>query len=272
MKPIRVLILGFAFALSTGAYAAKKPSAGKALPAPAAPKAVAPQTESDPPAATATSGAAEEDVVEVERIKKKYWTQGEEGDVGVVQNRLYTKAKKFELQGFGGFHDSDPFLSTKTYGGTFGYHFNEYFSLHALYFKYSVQPSSALKTFQSQMRSTTNTNEPRHFIGGEMNASILYGKLSLVGKKILYFDLRLIGGAGQMTLENNKSISPLLGIGQTIYLHRSIALRADYRWMHYSETIKGKVPASSDYGQVIGKRTVDSNTITLGISFFLAPF
>src|SRR5262245_10788021 len=51
--------------------------------------------------------------VNVENIKQKYWARGDESELGVVQNRLYSKANKLELSLLGGILSTDPFLSVK---------------------------------------------------------------------------------------------------------------------------------------------------------------
>src|SRR5882724_4686107 len=70
--------------------------------------------------------------VNVENIKQKYWARGDESELGVVQNRLYSKAGKFELALFGGLLSTDPFLNVTALGGSLGYHFSEYVSFHAV--------------------------------------------------------------------------------------------------------------------------------------------
>ena len=212
-----------------------------------------------------------DDTVEVEKIKEKYWAKGDDSEVGVVQNRLYSKAQRIELGAFFGFTSNDPFLSVKQFGGGLGYHFNEYFSIAAVGWQYSVSSSSALTTFEAQMNSTTNTNKPKSFYGLEGKASLLYGKLSLMGQKIIYFDLHALGGYGMTSTENGSYGTPFIGVGQQIYLNRFFSLNVDYRLMTYSEQIVGRVPGPN-YGVNLGSRTNNSSVITLGVSILLNPF
>src|SRR5438045_1608715 len=48
------------------------------------------------------TGAAGAEEVKIEQIKQKYWAGGEEAQVGVVQNRTYSKAHKWSLGVEGG--------------------------------------------------------------------------------------------------------------------------------------------------------------------------
>jgi hypothetical protein len=96
----------------------------------------------------AQGGAGGAQDADVGAIKERYWARGEESSLGVVQNRTYTKAGKVEIGLLGGVTLSDPFLSIQHAGGSLGYHFNEYFGLHAFGWKSFTSGSSALDTLE----------------------------------------------------------------------------------------------------------------------------
>ncbi|MGZ3697677.1 MAG: outer membrane beta-barrel domain-containing protein [Bdellovibrionota bacterium] len=219
------------------------------------------------PAPSPTPGPSD-DTVDVESIKQKYWAGGNPAEMGVVQNRLYSKEHKFELMAFGGVTISDPFLTVETVGLDLGYHFTEIFSAHLLGWKSFVQPSSALTTFQQTIGATTNNNPPQYYVGGEGAASVLYGKLSLVGKAIIYYDFHFLLGMGATGTDNGVFATPSIGVGQRIYAAKFFAVRVDYRLMLYNETILEKV-IPTKLGQVVGQRLNWSNAITIGADFFL---
>ena len=227
---------------------------------PKANAAAAPSAASD----TSSSGSLAEKV-NVDLIKEKYWAQGNESDFGVVQNRLYSKERKLEVGVFGGIIASDPFLSVASIGQSIGYHFSEYFSAHVLGWKDYVGNSSARQTFIEKTGATTNTNEPRWFLGAEGVASLIYGKLSLAGRSIIYYDMHFSGGAGVTGTESGNNFTPFLGLGQQVYLNKFLAIKLDYRLMNYREMIREKIIASK-IGEDIGVRTNWTNSISLGIS------
>src|ERR1035437_7106597 len=68
--------------------------------------------------------------VDLTKITEKYWAEGKETELGVVQNRKYTTAKKIELGLLLGTISTDPFLSVHHIGGSVGYHFSPYTSVH----------------------------------------------------------------------------------------------------------------------------------------------
>ncbi len=210
---------------------------------------------------------ADAEQVNVDSIKEKYWALGSETELGVVQNRAYTKKGKFELSLNLGVLYSDPFLDVRTLGFSLGYHLNEYLSLHLLAFKDLVSPSSALNTFQQTLGATVDTNIPRYFLGMEGMGSLFYGKLSVLGKSIIYYDLYLLCGMGLTNTESGNYATPSIGLGQRFYLNKTVSVRLDYRLIFYEERIIEKV-IPTQIGKVLGNRSNWNNTVTLGVSLW----
>lgn len=208
--------------------------------------------------------------VSTENVKNRYWNQGDEDSLGVVQNRVYTKKSKIEFHPFGGMMSADPFLDVYAFGGLLGYHFSEYLSVNALGWKHIVSNSSALDRLESDITTgaptTANLNRPQWFLGGEIQYSPIYGKLSLLGSAILYYDFHLLAGAGLTGTQNGQYVTPFIGIGQQIYLTQWAALRLDYRHMYYKEEVVERVRPST-LGSVIGKKSVWTSALSLGVSF-----
>ncbi len=218
---------------------------------------------------SSVSGAAgpddEAERVSVDSIKEKYWARGDEAELGVVQNRIYSKKMKLEAGFFGGVISTDPFLSVKSLGGSIGFHFSEYLALSFVGWRAFSRPSSALETFQQTIGATTNNNPPSGFAGGEVAASLLYGKLSVLGKKIIYYDFHALGGLGMTFTESGSYFTPLLGLGQKIYITKSASIRIDYRLLRFNERIIEKV-ITPRLGQLVGERVNFGNSVTLGVT------
>ena len=204
---------------------------------------------------------------EVESIRTRYWARGEESEMGVVQNRTFSKGKRLEIGIFGGSLSTDPFLSVQTVGVRVGYHLNETFAFHLLGWHDFVSDSTALETFKDTLGATTNNNPPINYLGAESTASLVYGKLSLLGKKILYYDMHALAGAGVTATESGNYITPHVGLGQQIFLSQSLSLRVDYRAQFYRETIIEKV-ITPRLGEVVGERNNWSHSVSLGISYY----
>lgn len=217
--------------------------------------------EADPSGAGSGSGQR----LEIDSFKKKYWEKGEDSGLAVVQNRLYSKGGRFEAAVFAGSVSTDPFLKVRNLGGILGYFFSEEIGVNAIYWKNFVSESSALGTLREQTGLTTNTNEPASFYGGEITYSPIYGKLSLSGKFIIYYDFHVLLGLGVTNTETGSPLTPELGLGQQIYLAKKTTLRVDYRLTYYREDIKEKVSLARR-GQVIGTRDTFNDVITLGLT------
>ena len=125
----------------------------------------------------------------VDAIKEKYWTRGDENELRVVQNRLYSKARKLELGVSYGSSSSDPFLTTSQVGGSLGYFLSEYVGIEFFGWKAMASESDAGTDLRKQTKAQSstgtevapNTNKQQSFLGGQLRISPLYGKLSLVG-------------------------------------------------------------------------------------------
>jgi outer membrane beta-barrel protein len=254
MKHILTILIGTTL-MSTGAMAADHSKQSAQQPAQ--------QSADDASQAQDMNGAER---VNVENIKEKYWARGDETEMGVVQNRAYSKDRKWELGVYGGAVLTDPFLNVSNLGFNLGYHFSEYFELRGNFWKEFAGYSSALNTFYDTKGGVVNYNEPKAYYGGEAVGSLLYGKLSVLGKSIIYFDLHVLGGLGLTNTENGTYFTPHIGLGQQVYVSKSVSLSLDYRLMFYHEQITERtIPTQK--GQVVGSRNNFSNVITFGANF-----
>jgi len=203
--------------------------------------------------------------IDVQDIRSRYWDRGRQNKLGVVQNRKYTKEGRWSVGMLGGLTFGDPFLDTKQYGLDLGYNFTETFSLSLIGWKYKVSGSSANDKL-NESNKKANTNEPNYYIGTEAAWSLIYGKVSLIGKKIIYYDLSFLTGLGATKNEKETAPTPHIGIGQRYFLNQNLSFRLDYRLMYYRETIIEK-EIESRKGQSLGKRSNFNNTLIFGIDF-----
>jgi len=178
----------------------------------------------------------EEDILEVEKIKEKYWAQGEESQLGVVQNRTYSKKEKIQIGLLGGRSMDDPFLSVNLLGGNISYNVSEFWGFSLLGWNYSVSPSNALNVLRAGGKES-NSITPKSYIGSEVSGSFLYGKLSLVGAKIIYYDMHFTLGGGATAIEGDSAAMTVsMGLGQRFYLSENMSFRMDYRAQTFQAT------------------------------------
>lgn len=268
------VVLAFALASPSPAFAGQGSTAKRSslYPSAADNSTLPSDTATGPnvPGADDTTNKAER--VNVESIKQKYWARGEESELGVVQNRLYSKEHKIEVSLLGGVVATDAFLSVQNLGASLGYHFSEYLSLHVIAWKDYVGQSSEFTAFQNNIQAqkgipaVPDTNYPQAYYGGEGEWSLLYGKLSVLGKAIIYYDFHLLGGVGVMNTESGNDLTESLGLGQQFFLSKMISVRIDYRLMHYNEQLLNKESSTYTLGDTRANWT---NAITLGVSFLI---
>ena len=225
------------------------------------PKATTP-AQTPPPS---TLGATR---VNINQIQQKYMTNNT-NEIQVVQNRKYPKSGKFELGLSYGMLSADPFIDDTTLGAFVGYHFSEFWGLRAFYWKDSTSKSDGWNKAQTQSNIFINTNAAQSFTGAEIKFVPMYGKLSLLGKQIIYFDFNLFAGGGIRKTESGSIFSPVIGFGQQFYFTKYFVCGIDYRLMHYTETIIDQQKASPTFGQSAGSRTSFTHNILLNFSVLL---
>jgi outer membrane beta-barrel protein len=218
-------------------------------------------------AASATPTPSQEpspdgEAVDVSKVTQKYWAQGKDTELGVVQNRKYTSEHRLELMLFTGTISTDPFLSVHQYGGSLGYYFNQYFSAHVVAYKDSVSNSDAYTEFKQQTsNASVDLNRPKSFYGVELNENFLYGKASLLGTAIIYVDIFALGGAGITDTESGNDFTGFIGIGQKVHLNKYMAIDLDYRVLFFNEVVESATGGPSH------SRSNTTDAITLGLSF-----
>lgn len=210
----------------------------------------------------ARAPSSDPETVEIQKVSEKYWAQGDESELGVVQNRTYTRARRLGMDLFAGTLSTDPFLSVRTFGGTLGWNFDENWGIHAVFWKSNPSDSAAYESFRQQAPTAdVDRNPPSGFYGLQVNRSVLYGKAALFGRTLMYVDVFLLGGAGISATRSGNYFTPFVGIGQKIHLTKNLSLHLDYRILRFSETLTG--PGGSHDRS----NTSDSLNFGIGILF-----
>jgi outer membrane beta-barrel protein len=211
--------------------------------------------------------------LETESLKHRYWDY-DLPEFNVVQNREYKKAGRLNAQVLVGTLSHDPFLVTQGLGLSVGMNLSENIGINLMYWAISEASSPAVAALRDAENAAgvplyaVNVNPITSLLAAEASWSIFYGKLSFIGKMILHFDFFLTGGVGSMGTQNGAIIAPWLGVGEQIYLTRFLALRADYRYLIYSESLIERNDVSTK-GNILNSRTTQAPVFSLGLSFYL---
>lgn len=192
-----------------------------------------------------SSSKASEEKVDISDLEQKYWAP-KDVEFNVVQNRVYSKAGRFGITPAIGPLVTDSFSSGTVYGLSANYYFSERYGVEATYSKYSLKDSTVTEGFISSNGTTADFNRQTYFYGASFNWIPIYAKLSLLEKKILYFDMSISPGIGVMGYEQqvssgsapqNSSIAFTLDIAQHYFLSKEFALRVDMRNRFYNDSV-----------------------------------
>lgn len=238
------------------------------------------QRPSAPPTAAAPRGAPENvqreapqdqtaaDKIDVTDLENKYWA-AKDTDFSVVQNRLYSKARRFSLSGMYGTLVNDPWNEGAAYGGSLAYYFNERWGIETSYSQLESRDNKGTQKL-AQQGGLPNYNKMKTFYGGSLVWVPLYAKMSLLNWTIIYFDMSFALGGGVQEYQQQRDdgaatkTTPAVtfDVTQTFFLSKYIAFRLDLKNRWYREETAWYRSSSA---ATAGTRTVstDTNNTTL---------
>ncbi len=264
---IAVLLASPVVMAQSGQYKKKAPAKSEA-PAPGAkPAAGAPGA----PAAASAAG----DKVDISDLEEKYWSS-KDTDFSVVQNRTYTKEKRVALTAQWGQPTNDSYNTGSLYNFGVNYYFNERTGVGFEYNKFNLDNSKLVNVFINNYANQPDRTRHKSFTGVFYNWIPVYAKVSLLSRKILYFDLSISPGIGMTEYEQfvldtgNKTASTMsycLDISQHFFLSKNIALRFDFKNRWQKEEIREFSGPGAD-GSVISNNLVQSTFLMFGVQYF----
>jgi len=192
-------------------------------------------------AAQETTGADSAEVPTEEGDLDAFWA--DRRGIRVIQRRLYETDGDFQLTLFFGAIPNDPFLRYFPIGLRAGYWFSNNLALElAGSFIGPIRSESDLATFLGDRGNVDVYLRDEQIGRGNLAVlySPIYGKFSLVGRKLAHFDWYFGGGVGVVAarspLENDlqttqTEIKPEVNLatGWNLHFSQRFALRIDYR-------------------------------------------
>ncbi len=219
-----------------------------------------------------------------------------------VENRFFLKQERFEIAPTIGYVPNNPFAA-RYVGGTFlGYHFNEVLSAQAQ-ISYSpdlgeddLKDLTSTLVQQAYFASEIAFQQPLDKIGLSAAFGVgwapIYGKINLVGEKVLNFDLYGFLGVAMLAKKNfvatydpdgaaldppdvvNLSdasqanevlVAPVIGIGQNYFLNQMMAVKLDARTSFYVD----QKPQYNPEIPVTERRLYNTLTLSVGLAVFV---
>ena len=225
----------------------------------------------------ASAAHAQTKPVDVSNFEAKYWAP-KDVDFSVVQNRTYPKENRLFLSLNYGPIINDGYSEGNNTGITANYFFTERWGLQLQRVSGSLKDNKFtqnLTSFGSGVqpdfgRFTDYTNIGVSFVP-------VYAKMSLLGSKIIYFDMAItptVGQVGynQITIngpQKQSSFAYGIDVTQYFFLSRNWALRADIKNFFYKEDIAKYNQGSSGIGTGKSFRSQTNHTtiFMLGVAW-----
>jgi len=170
-----------------------------------------------------------------------------EKNITIVQARTVERRHRIELAPeFSGTFGGDPYMRTKTVGLNVNYHFTPRFSVGLKYnyaFNSLTPEGEALvdKAYQDFLADPENPSSPypeMDYVRDEAMALMswypIYGKLNLLDKSVVHFDVYALGGGGQVRLRSGPATTYTAGGGIGFWVNRNFSTRLEMRYQNYT--------------------------------------
>ena len=227
-------------------------------------------------AETAAAGAQAKPL-DVSNFENKYWAP-KDVDFSVVQNRTYPKEDRLFLSLHYGPIINDGYSEGNNVGFSANYFWSE---------RWGVQ----VQRVNAQLHDNKFTENLTSFGGGVQpdfgrltsytNAGVsfvpIYAKMSLLGSKIIYFDMALTPTIGtvnynQVTIngtQNQSAFAYGIDVTQYFFISKNFALRADLKNFFYNEQIAKYNQGSSGIatGSSFRSQTNHTTIFLLGVAW-----
>ncbi|MEN0059274.1 MAG: outer membrane beta-barrel domain-containing protein [Bdellovibrio sp.] len=224
------------------------------------------------------------DKLDIKKLEQKYWA-AKDDDFSVVQNRRYVKDDRFYLTLSAGIPFNDPYSTGTLLGASLGYFFNERWGLEVNYNSADLRDNDAVNQFESTYKVVPNHNvmKSSYFLSGIWVP--FYAKMSVIDKAIIYFDMGLSVGVGNLDYEITQyegnlaknTMAYKMGIFQQIFFSEHFAIRADLinTWSTQDKmrfyapnttTPGGQLTGSSP--RDLGAETINDTSLMIGITYW----
>ncbi len=224
------------------------------------------------------------DKLDIQKLEQKYWS-AKDDDFSVIQNRAFQKEKRFFLSANYGIPFNDPNSIGTLTGVNFGYFFNERWGIELNHVNSQFKFNDTVDYFKK-----TYGVLPDHNTFKSANTLMaywvpIYAKMSLLDKKIIYFDMGFGLGVGTTSYDQNsctvvavcKSGTGLEGIDksnksashysfsimQQFFLSEHWAIRIDLVNRYTNEK-----RINSATTKDIGSRMVNDTAFQFGVTFW----
>ena len=227
-------------------------------------------------AGAATAQTSEKsDKLDIKKLEDKYWS-AKDDDYSVVQNRAFTKEKRFYLYTSAGIPINDPYSTGQIYNTAVGYYFTEKWGAEVSYLSAFLKDNESTETFIKQHQTVPDHNRFTQMISANVNFVPLYAKMSFLDRKVIYFDMGISAGLGQTTYEivndkgdiTNTALSGNISIFQHYFFSEHFAIRTDFKNFFTSEDKQRYRVQGQTRDPKLPGGTVNDTMLTVGVTIW----
>lgn len=211
--------------------------------------------------------------INTRKLVDDYWTPSEK-KYSLIQQRYFVKSNRIMLSATAGTHVNNPQHEGYVAQAGVGYFLSETLGFEVQYANSSLKGNDVIDKLDGLDGggSTLDRTKTLSYIGGAINYSPIYAKMSFLGYKILYYDLILSAQLGQTEYEQTQltsstkasSLTVGLGITQLFYLNKYLSLRVDFNNRFYNAEV-----LKYNNGSKVKDRLINDTQLALGVSLML---
>jgi outer membrane beta-barrel protein len=231
---------------------------------------------------------ADSDKLDIQKLEQKYWS-AKDDDFTVIQNRAFTKAGRFYINPSYGTPFNDPNSVGSMYGVNAGYYFSEKFGLELGYTTSNLKINDTVSNYKQSYGAIPDYNTFKSAATLMAYWVPIYAKMSLLDKKIIYFDMGIgagvgttgydqnlclvsnnCGSGGSLSANNTTTISKsaihyAINVTQQYFLSEHWAVRVDFmnRW-------SAEESLSSKTGSSLGNKSVNDTALQFGFTYWFS--
>lgn len=182
------------------------------------------------------SVSAASDKIDLQKLEQQYWSSKDD-EFTVVQNRSYTKKGRYFFNVAAGIPINDPYSKGTLQSLSSGYFFSEQLGVELNYEKAQLTNNEATDQFIKDHGTVPNHNIFSESKSLNLIFVPIYAKMSLLDKKIVYFDMSISLGLGTLDYEVVKSTGNNIlsateyniDIAQHFFFSENFAFRIDFK-------------------------------------------
>jgi outer membrane beta-barrel protein len=217
--------------------------------------------------------ARAQDKIDLKKIESDFWS-AKDTDFSVIQNRAFPKEGRFYTNLATGILVNDPFTTGNIQRLALGYYFSERWGIELGHELVNAQDSKSTQYLKSK-NAFPNYNFLNSYTYVSASWVPFYAKMSLLDRKILYYDMQLNFGVGQKAYTayirdepglSFQSFGYHLDVVQNFFFTRHWSFRLDLRnqWasqnFYYSDGSQKKQKESSSL--------VNDTSLLIGLTYF----